>query len=82
VFHYLRGAELEAIREGRWKLRLSRHLRGDLKKDEPISPELFDLETDPGERHNLAARNPELVERLRGALARFRKDLQPRREEL
>lgn len=31
-------------------------------------PQLYDLETDPGERHNVAAEHPEVVERMRRLL--------------
>jgi arylsulfatase A-like enzyme len=49
-------AELEGVRRGSWKL-----------IDSP-DPELFDLETDPSERINLALLEPERVTDLRNAL--------------
>jgi arylsulfatase A-like enzyme len=52
IFHYFRGAVLEAVREGRWKLHLG-------------SGALYDLEADPGESHDLASTRPAEVERLR-----------------
>src|SRR5690606_4854095 len=45
---------LQAFREGAWKLRL-----GD------TGPELYNLQEDPAERHNRAASEPEIVQRLR-----------------
>ncbi|MCX7887532.1 MAG: sulfatase-like hydrolase/transferase [Verrucomicrobiae bacterium] len=45
-----------AIREGRWKLHYPNNKRAEL--------ELYDLETDPGERHNLARQQPDIVQRL------------------
>ncbi|MBU6300512.1 MAG: sulfatase [Verrucomicrobia bacterium] len=52
VFHYFRGAVLEAVREGRWKLHLG-------------PGALYDLEADPGEARDLASNRPAEVERLR-----------------
>lgn len=48
------------VREGRWKYIY------DLREG---SDELFDLETDPNEQHNLAAREPARATRLRQRLA-------------
>lgn len=60
-FHFYRQTTLEAVRDGRWKLHLSRN-------GEAIS-ELYDLERDPGEKVDLAAEHPEVVERMRAAAA-------------
>jgi hypothetical protein len=56
------------VREGRWKLRRTRHLRTDLKPNDPITPELFDLEADPGEHYNQAAAHPDVVARLEAVI--------------
>jgi hypothetical protein len=37
--------------------------------------ELYDLNSDPGESHDLAARNPERVTQMRAALAGWRKSV-------
>jgi arylsulfatase A len=63
-FYYYRNETLEGVREGRWKLRLSRHLRPELRAGDPLTPELFDLDADPGERVNVAAEHPAVVARL------------------
>jgi arylsulfatase A-like enzyme len=60
------GAPGSAIREGKWKL---------IEWREDDSLELFDLEADPGEQHNLAKKEPELAERLRVKLEKWRKDV-------
>ncbi|MFN9283450.1 MAG: hypothetical protein ACK5YX_07120, partial [Planctomyces sp.] len=39
----------------------------------PLS--LFDLQTDPGEQHNVAREHPEIVARLTGLADRMRRDL-------
>ncbi|GDX90938.1 hypothetical protein LBMAG46_09430 [Planctomycetia bacterium] len=41
----------------------------------PISLSLFDLQTDPGEQHNVAREHPEIVARLTGLADRMRRDL-------
>ena len=66
---------LEAVRVGEWKLRMSTWARdfvrghapegGSTSEDEPVVPELFNLERDPAEKWNVADENPELVESLR-----------------
>ncbi|MBD3268200.1 sulfatase-like hydrolase/transferase [bacterium] len=63
-FYYSRGDRLEAVREGPWKLRMSRTLRNDLKKGDPLPPELFQLDWDPAEQYNMAGQHPDLVDKL------------------
>ena len=48
-----------AVRDGKWKLCVN-HDRS--------APQLYDLEDDPAEQHNLADRHPEVVARLRQAV--------------
>ena len=62
-FVYHRGREQQAIRVGKWKLRIQ---DGD---------ELFDLDVDPAERYNRAEEFPETVARLRTRLTQFRDSL-------
>jgi arylsulfatase A-like enzyme len=62
-FHFYRGKQLEAVRDGRWKL----HLR----KGDEERVELYDLVNDPGEQEDLAAAHPELVQRMETAAASF-----------
>ena len=69
--YYFQGEKIEAVREGKWKLRISRHLRTDLKEDDPVTPELFDLEADPSERYNRAEEMPSLVTRLKKKMEEF-----------
>jgi len=66
-FFYYNGGDLEAVRAGRWKLHVA-------KRREEIL-ELYDLESDIGESHNVAAEHPEIVEGLQARLARCREDL-------
>ncbi len=55
---YERGGA-QAVRAGRWKL-----VRKPWQADAPV--ELYDLENDLGEQHNLARQHPEVVKRLLG----------------
>jgi len=58
-YYYFLG-DLEAMREGRWKLRLA----GD-------TTQLFDLRTDPAERFNRADGRPDLVQEMRAQMKTF-----------
>ncbi len=64
-FFYLRGRQLQAVRVGRWKLRVA----GEGE------PELFDLEVDPSERYNLAVQHPEMVTELANHMVGFAGEL-------
>jgi hypothetical protein len=57
---YYRGTTLEAVREGRWKLRRSN------KKIE-----LYDLQADISEQNSLAENHPDIVERLMSTMEEF-----------
>lgn len=70
-FYYCRSKFAEAVREGSWKCRFARHMRDDLKKDSPITPELFNLDLDPSERYNVYDRNREIGDRLLRRLRAF-----------
>jgi arylsulfatase A-like enzyme len=59
---HAQGARL-AIRQGPWKL---------IPRAEPARAELFNLDSDLAEEHNLAARNPEKVNELTELLQRIR----------
>jgi arylsulfatase A-like enzyme len=74
-FFYCRSNNLEAVRNGSWKLRLSRHARDDLEQDQPLTPELFSLDLDPSEQYNVADRNPDVAQRLEERLRSFGEEL-------
>jgi len=57
-----------AIRKGKWKLIKVATL--------PDKTELFDLESDPGEKENLADKNPEIVADLESRLMEYAKQQQ------
>ena len=61
-FLYFRSLELQAIRQGPFKLRLAQD-------------ELYNLEADIGETKNVAAAHPDIVERLKQRAAEVDLDL-------
>lgn len=59
-----------SVHEGRWKL----VAHGDFFAEKPATPpalELYDLEADPGEQTDIAAKHPDVVARLHGRLREF-----------
>lgn len=63
-YAYFRNNVLEALREDKWKLRLI-----------GSEPELFDLQTDPGERFNRAEDKPKIVSQLRKKMKQFAEEV-------
>ena len=85
VLYFYWGAELHAVRSGKWKLHLPHPYQsfesagsdgkpGKYARRE-IELSLFDLEKDAAETTNLAAGNPEVVKRLLAHVERARDDL-------
>jgi uncharacterized sulfatase len=72
AFHYFRGANLEAMREGPWKFRLGRQPASEdnAAANEKLPPkaELFHLDYDPAEQYDVYARHREIGDRLRGKM--------------
>jgi len=81
AYFYYRGARLEAVRCGKWKLRVVAARRRRRKKGEkapkpqPPKAELYDLVADISETTNLAANHPDVVRRLTEAMRAFDKEL-------
>jgi arylsulfatase A len=67
VFFYYMKNNLEAVRNGTWKL----HVR----KGSQEVKELYNLETDPGEMQNVYDANPAVVKELMARLEESREDL-------
>lgn len=63
IYYYL-GAQLAAVRDGRWKLHVRR-----AGGEQRFLPELYDVERDPAESYNLALDNPSVVQRLEWLIA-------------
>ncbi len=75
-FFYFRGNQLQAVREGRWKLRIARPASDWVSPelgaaDEPATTELHDLNEDPYEKWDRAASEPETVAALRSRMIEF-----------
>jgi arylsulfatase A-like enzyme len=78
AFYYYDRDQLQAVRSGKWKLHLpmeNRFRAHHTDETIAIGPELYDLDNDIGEQHNLAAEHPEVVERLIGLAEKARKVL-------
>lgn len=86
-FYYLR-VHLQAVRQGKWKLHLPRDKEpvgaAPFSRNTHIAPAdrvgfeepfLVDMENDIGETTNIAAENPQVVERLFGLAESMREDL-------
>ena len=87
-FFYYKANELQAVRSGPWKLVLPHAYRtmngqppgrdgkpGQYRMITVQTAELYDLAHDPGERHDLAARYPDVVRRLQAHAETARDDL-------
>jgi arylsulfatase A-like enzyme len=86
-FLYFYGDNLHAVRKGKWKLLLehgTRTYEGLAKgtdgapgpiRNVKVPPALHNLDADPGERKDVAAQNPRVVEELRALAAKGRQDL-------
>lgn len=75
-FFYFRRSQLQAVREGRWKLRIARPADDwgspELTAaDAPVEKTLHDLTVDPYEKWNRAAEEPEIVASLRSRMIEF-----------
>jgi arylsulfatase A len=85
VFYYYGGRNLDGIRSGKWKLMFPQRysvpsppgkggIHGE-RGSKGIELSLFNLDTDVGERRNLAAQYPEIVKELETLAEQARKDL-------
>jgi arylsulfatase A len=74
TFYYYRGFTLEAVRSGPWKLHLAL-ADGMGKKKSPPRTQLFNVVTDLGEKTDVAAANPEVVQHLQKLAAAQKDDL-------
>lgn len=74
AFFYYQGAELQAVRDGRWKL----YLKGsqvDRTKKVRTDAALFEIGLDPEEKNDVAAQHPDIVRRLEREAIRAREEL-------
>lgn len=74
-FYHFNGWALRAVRSGPWKLHVS---RPDPTPDLPL---LYNLDTDRAETANVAAQNPDVVERLSNLAEQFAQEIAEQRPE-
>ncbi len=72
-FFYYRHESLHAVRKGKWKLHFLQAV--GFAKPQAVAPELYDLDRDVGEQHNVAAAHPEVVAELTALAEQARQDL-------
>jgi len=70
AFFYYHMSELQAVRDGRWKLSIARQ-----RRDQVFPLRLYDLDADIAEQTNVASHYPDVVARLEGFLEKARADL-------
>ena len=83
--YYFAGNQLQAVRSGPWKLAVARQSENLFRaaavplarttNSQPFTPTLYNLDTDIGERHDVAAQHPEIVQRLQALVAKIDADL-------
>jgi arylsulfatase A len=77
--YYFSGNALQAVRSGPWKLAIVPQSEAMSEpapsSREPFTPKLYNLQTDIGERTNVAAQHPEEVKRLQALVAEMDADL-------
>jgi hypothetical protein len=79
--YYFSGNALQAVRAGPWKLAITRQNEGrrdaaaSTNTPAPFKPALYHLDTDIGERTDVATQHPDVVERLQKLIAKMDTDL-------
>jgi arylsulfatase A-like enzyme len=72
-FYYYRLDNLEAVRKGKWKLHFAKGKA--FGKEGGALNELYDLDSDIGEAHNVFDDHPDVVEELRAVAEEARREL-------
>jgi arylsulfatase A len=77
-YFYYRGATLQAVRSGPYKAHFITREEGWDQKPKPLDPPwLFNLETDPAERYDLAAELPDVVAAIRKLAEEHKRGVEP-----
>jgi len=75
---YWTNAELHAVRSGPWKLHIKMREPINYGKEVQLEqPELYHLERDLAESFNVAAQNPDVVQRLKMRMQEHQADIEP-----
>ena len=75
AFYYFNGSRLQAVRSGPWKLSVVARAGELPTATTPFLPHLYNLDTEIGERTDVAAQHPEVVRRLAQLVAGMEADL-------
>ena len=79
AFYFYENYNLVAVRAGKWKMVLPGGPKGKKegagKKDVPGARQLYDLEADLGEKNDVAASQPKVIEQLNAVVDAARADL-------
>jgi len=81
-YYYYKNNRVEAVRQGKWKLRIAGGKRKKRNNKKPAtkppaksSVQLYDLDADIGESKDVASAHPEVVKRLQELAANYDADL-------
>ena len=73
--------KVTAVRSGRWKLHLRERApdkKGRARKSRVLDPpQLYRMDTDPSEQHDMAASEPDVVDRLRRSAESYAERIEP-----
>lgn len=69
LLYYARNGDLEAFRNGKWKLHIAKDIGWPKGEEFPVS--LFDLSVDLGETTNLAGQYPHIVKKMKKRMIRL-----------
>lgn len=75
-FYYARNGKPEAVRLGKWKLHIQKTIGWNTKEQGEFEVGLYDLETDIGEKTNLASQNRAIVDQLSRLIKDFETGLE------
>lgn len=77
--YYFSGYNLQAVRQGPWKLAIAPQNetmgKGVLPDASGTAPRLYNLDTDIGERANVAAKHPDIVSKLKALAEKFEAEI-------
>jgi arylsulfatase A len=80
---YYRGYELMAVRHGKWKVHFqTQNGYGQPQPEKHDPPLVFDLLSDPSEKYNLAAKEPDAIAAAQKLVAEHRESMKPAESQL
>jgi arylsulfatase A-like enzyme len=83
AYFYYRGSTLQAVRSGPYKAHFVTREEGWDQSPRPIDPPwLYNLDTDPAERYDLAAERPDIVGALRRLAEDHKRGVEPAEDQI